>query len=144
MFKGINWIAVAIAVALLEVVGYVWYGLLFVKPWTDAMVAFGHTPGAANVAVMQSLGVVNSLIVVLGLAWLTRRLGAASLGASVGVALAAWFFFDFTTQTLEHLFMEMPAVFVAINMGYQFIAYALAGAVLGLVKTRPARLSTAG
>jgi len=134
MLKGINWIAVIVAVVLLEAVGYLWYAVLFVKPWTDAMVAYGHTPTMDNVAVAQSLGIVNTLVIVLGLAWLTRRLGATSLVASVGVAFAAWLFFDLTTQSLEYLYMQMPANFVGLNMGYQLVAYLLAGAVLGLVK----------
>ena len=138
MFKGINWIAVAVAVALVEVLGYLWYAVLFVKPWTDALIAFGHTPTGANVAVMQSLGLVNSLVIVVGLAWLTARLGARSLSASVGVALAAWLLFDFTTQSLEYLFIELPANFLAINAGYQIVAYAVAGAVLGLMKPKAA------
>jgi hypothetical protein len=143
MFKGINWIAVIVAIVLLEVLGYLWYAMLFVNAWTDAITAYGHTPGGGNMAMTQSLGVVNTLIIVLGLAWLTRRLGATSLAASVSVALAAWFFFDFTTQTLEYLYMEMPPVLVGINMGYQFVAYLLAGAVLGLVKVGAPKAVTA-
>ncbi len=134
MFKGINWIAVIVAVVLLEALGFVWYAMVFAKPWTEAMTAYGHTPVEANMAVVRSLGMLNTLVIVLGLSWLTRRLGATSLGASVGVALAAWFFFDFTTQSVEYLYMEMPPVLVGINMGYQFAAYLLAGAVLSLVK----------
>ena len=134
MFKGINWVAVIVAVVLLEVLGYLWYAVLFMKPWTDAISAYGHAPSGGNMAVTQSLGIVNTLIIVLGLAWLTRRLGATSLAASLSVALAAWFCFNFTTQTLEYLYMEMPPVFVGINMGYQIVAYLLTGAVLALVK----------
>ncbi len=138
MLKGISWIAVVVAVLLLEVIGYLWYAVLFVKPWTDALTAFGHTPTGANVAVMQGLGIVNTLVLVLGLAWLTARLQARSLGATVGVALTAWLVFSFTTQSLEYLFMEMPANFLAINAGYQMVAYALAGAVLGLIRPKAA------
>ncbi len=138
MFKGISWVAVLVAVVLLEVIGYLWYALLFAKPWTDALIAFGHTPGGVNVAVMQSLGIVNTLIVVLGLAWLTRRLGATSVSACVGIAVAAWFFFGFTTQSLEYLFMALPANFVAINMGYQLVVYVLTGVALALIRPTPA------
>ena len=143
MFRGINWIAVIVAIVLLEGLGYLWYAVLFADAWTDAITAYGHTPAGANMAMTQSLGAVNTLIIVLGLAWLTRRLGATSLAASVGVALAAWFFFSFTTQTLEYLYMEMPPLFVGINMGYQFVAYLLAGAVLGLVKVGAPKAVTA-
>jgi hypothetical protein len=136
MFWGINWIAVFVATALLEVLGYLWYGVLFARRWSEAMAIAGHSPDAANVAVMQSLGALNTLAIVLGLFWLTHRLGARSLAASVSTALAAWFFFDLTTQALEYLYMGLPGTVMAINIGYQFLAYLLAGAVLGLIKAR--------
>ena len=134
MLKGINWIAVIVAVVALELVGYLWYGMLFAKPCTDAMTAAGHTPDASNTSILMSIGVVNTLVIVLGLSWLTRRLGATSLAASVSLALAAWFFFDLTTQSLEYLYMAMPVTVMEINIGYQLVSYLLAGAILALVR----------
>lgn len=136
MLKGINWVAVAITVVLLEILGYVWYGPLFGTAWQAAL---GREPDMSNTNLMMALGVANTIIIVSGLAWLTGRLGAKSLVHSVTVALAAWLFFDFTTQALEFLYMGMSQQLVLINMGYQFVSYALAGAVLALVKFgRPA------
>ena len=48
--------------------------------------------------------------------------------------LAAWFFFNFTTQVLEYLYMGMTETVVFINMGYQLASYLVAGVVLGLIK----------
>jgi hypothetical protein len=131
MLKGVNWIAVIVAVVLLEVLGMLWYGPLFGAAWTAAL---GHAPDMANQNTMMSIGVVNTVIVVLGLSWLTNRLGATSLMAGVTTALAAWFFFDFTTQALEYLYMGMSRDMVLINMGYQLASYVVAGACLGLIK----------
>lgn len=136
MLKGVNWIAVAVGVVALEILGFLWYGPLFGTQWQAAL---GRVPETANGNLLMGLGVVNSIIIVSGLAWLTGRLGAASLVHSVTVALTAWFFFDFTTQALEYLYMGMSQQLVLINMGYQFVSYTLAGAVLALVKFgRPA------
>jgi hypothetical protein len=134
MLKGVNWVAVIIATVLLEVLGYAWYGVLFVKPWTDGMIAAGITPDPAMNNTLMAIGVVNTLIVVLGLSWLTRKLGATSLTAGVTAALTAWFFFNFTTQVLEYLYMGMTETVVLINMGYQLVSYLIAGVVLGLIK----------
>ena len=142
MLKGASWVAIVVAVVLLEVLGYLWYGIWFQRAWADAMTAAGEPPNNSNVAIMQSLGVVNTLVVVLGLAWLTQRLGATTLAASIGASVAAWFVFDLTTQSLDYLYMAMPVRVMEINIGYQFAAYVLAGAVLGLVKIgagKPAR-----
>ena len=134
MLKGINWVAVLVATVALEILGYAWYGMLFTKPWTDGMISAGITPDPNMNTMMMAVGIVNTLVVVLGLSWLTRKLGATSLMAGVTAALAAWFFFDFTTQVLEYLYMGMAETVVFINMGYQLASYLLAGVVLGLIK----------
>ena len=139
MLKGVNWIAVIVATVLLEVLGFLWYGPLFGKAWVAAMANPPVTDAAGAMNMKMGLGVVNTLIVVLGLDWLVRRLGAASLSAAVMVALAAWFFFSFTTQALEYLYMGMTLNFVVINMGYLLAAFVIAGATLSLVKFGAAR-----
>lgn len=131
MLKGINWIAVIVAVVLLEGLGMLWYGPLFGAAWTAAL---GHTPDMTDQNMKMAIGVVNTLVVVLGLSWLIRRLGAASLNAAVLVSVAAWFFFSFTTQALEYLYMGMSLNFVLINMGYLLASCVIAGATLSLVK----------
>lgn len=136
MLKGVNWIAVIVTVVLLEGLGYAWYGPLFGDRW---LAALGHTPDMSNTNVLMAVGAVNTLVLATGLGWLTSRLGATSLMASVGIAVAAWFFFDFTTQALEYLYMGMSQQLVCINMGYQLTSYIIAGVVFAVVKIgRPA------
>ncbi len=135
MLKGVNWIAVILAVIVQQVVGYVWYEPLFGKAWVAAL---GYTPSMDGMAMKMSLGVVNTLVIAVGLAWLIGRLGARSLGTAVGVALAAWFFFDFTTMAVDYLYVGHTKELVAINMGYQLVCYALVGAILGLMKPKAA------
>ena len=135
MLKGINWIAVLVAVVLLEALGFLWYGPLFGERWTAAL---GKEPDMSNFAVNMSLGVVNTIIIVLGLSWLLRRLGATSLQTAVLGALTAWFFFNFTTMAIEYIYVGHSAEFVLINMGFQLVSYVLAGAVLGLMKPKAA------
>jgi hypothetical protein len=143
MLKGVNWIAVIVATVLLEVLGFLWYGPLFGAAWTAAMANPPVTEAATAMNMKMGLGVVNTLIVVLGLDWLLRRLGAAGLTAAVMVPLAAWFFFSFTTQALEYLYMGMTLNFVAINMGYLLAAFVIVGATLSLVKFGAARAAAA-
>jgi hypothetical protein len=132
MLKGVNWIAVVVATVVLEVVGYLWYGVVFAKAW---VAAGGPTP-RLSMAVAQSLGVLNTLVITTGLAWLLARLGRAGLGASIVAALAAWFFFDFTTMALDFLYEGQSAALVEINMGLQLVWYVLAGAVFGLMPAK--------
>lgn len=131
MLKGVNWIAVIIAVVLLEGLGMLWYGPLFGKAWLAAM---GHTPDMSNQNMLMAIGVVNTLISVTGLAWLINKLGAATLGAAVMTSVAAWFFFSLTTQSLEYLYMGMSLRLLEINAGYLLVSFVIAGATLNLVK----------
>jgi hypothetical protein len=136
MLKGVNWIAVLIAIVLCEVLGYVWYGMVFNSAWTAEMTAIGLKPDMSSAAQTTSIaeGVVLTVVQVLGLSWLLRRLGVASLQAGVTAALAAYVFFGLTAQAMEYVYMGFTPKLMAINCGQLLVAYLLAGAVLGGVK----------
>jgi hypothetical protein len=136
MLKGVNWIAVLIAFVLLEVVGYLWYGLIFSSAWLAEMNAIGLKPDMSSAAQTKSIaeGAVLILVQVIGLAWLLRRLGASGLQAGLTTGLAAWVFFGLTTQGMEYVYMGFTPKLMAINCGQLAISYLVAGAVLGAVK----------
>jgi len=134
MLKHINWIGVLVSVVLLEVLGYLYYGPVFGEAWMAAR--GGVAPDMTNAAMTYSLGAANTLIVVIGLDWLLRRLGATSLSATVTGTLMAWLFFNFTTMAIDYLYVELNAQLVLINMGYQLLAYLVAGLVFGLIRPR--------
>ncbi len=135
MLKGINWIAVVVAVVVSEVLGYVWYTYLFAARWTAAL---GYTPDPARQGAMMGLGVITTLIAVVGLAWLIKKLGASSLNQALGVALAAWVFFNFTTMAIEYLYLGHKAELVIINMGFQLVFYLVSAAVLAQMRPKAA------
>ena len=89
--KGINWVGVIAAVVVGQVIGFLWYGMLFEEQW---MALSGVTPSgdAANTA--MALGVVNQLVVAVGLAWLIGKLGNATLAGGATAGLLAGIFFD--------------------------------------------------
>jgi hypothetical protein len=136
MLKGVNWIAVLIAFVLLEVLGYVWYGMVFSSAWVAEMNAVGLKPDMSGAAQTKSIaeGAVLIIVQVVGLAWLLGRLGASSLRAGLAAGLAAWVFFGLTTQGMEYVYMGFTPKLMAINCGQLAIAYLVAGAVLGAVK----------
>jgi hypothetical protein len=132
MLKGVNWIAVIIAVVLLQVLGFLWFGPVFGKAWAAAMGKTGDMSGGSNM--LMALGAVNTLICVVGLAWLLGKVGAATLGAAITTSVTAWFFFSFTTSSLEYIYMGMSLQLLELNAGYLLVAFVLAGATLNLVK----------
>ena len=134
MLRDLNWVAVAIAVVLIEAIGWLWYGVVFLEPWT-ATQSFAPT---GDPAVSMSIGLLITILQVVGLAWALRRLGAEGLVAHLGGALALWLFFDFTTMAVDYVYVGHKPAFVAINLGFQLVAYMTAGAVLGLIPRRRA------
>jgi hypothetical protein len=132
MLKGVNWIAVIIAVVLLQVLGFLWFGPVFGKAWAAAMGKTGDMAGGSNM--LMALGAVNTLICVIGLAWLLGKLGAGTLGAAITTSVAAWFFFSLTTSSLEYIYMGMSLQLLELNAGYLLVSFVLAGATLNLVK----------
>ena len=137
MLKGVNWIAVAVATVVLEVVGFIWYAVVFKDAWTAA--GGGAQTNGLSQGAAYGLGVLNTIIIMTGLAWLLGRLGRTGLMSCVGGALAAWLFFDFTTMAIDFLYQGQSAALVQINMGEQLVSYLLAGVIFGLL---PAKKTT--
>ena len=133
MLKGVNWIAVLIAFVLLEVVGYVWYGMIFKASWMVEMTAVGLKPDISSGAQTTSIveGMVLTIVQILGLAWLFGRLGVSSVGAGLTTAFAVWVVFALSTQGMEYVYMGFTPKLMAINCGQLAVAYLLSGAVLG-------------
>lgn len=136
MLKGVNWIAVVVATVVLEVLGYVWYAVVFASAWTAA--GGGAQKNGLSQGAAYGLGALNTLIIMIGLSWLMARLGRSGLMASVGAALAAWLFFDFTTMALDFLYQGQSTALVQINMGQQLVAYLVAGVIFGLMPAKKA------
>ena len=85
---GINWIAVMVGVILANVLGFVWYGPLFGKPW---MRAIGKSQEELRGSpMMYAVTVIASLITMIVLAASVQAFGSVTLveGAIVGAALA--------------------------------------------------------
>jgi hypothetical protein len=145
MLKGVNWIAVLIAFVLLEVLAYLWYGVVFNKAWMAEMTAIGLKPDMSSSAQTTSLieGAVLILVQVVGLSWLIGKLGANSLQAGLMAGLAAWVFFGLTAQAMEYVYMGFTPKLMAINCGQLALAYLLAGATLGGVKFGAAQAAAA-
>ena len=145
MLKGVNWIAVLVAVVLLEAIGYLWYSMVFSSAWTAEMSAIGLKPDTSASAQTTSIALGALLIVVevLGLAWLMRRLETTNWRVGALDGFTAWFFFGLTTQGIEYVYMGFTPRLMAINCGQLLISYVVAGAVLGGLKFRASKAAVA-
>jgi surface polysaccharide O-acyltransferase-like enzyme len=135
-FMGVNvWAALVAALATM-VIGFLWYSLLFARPW---MVLMGYDPDdKAKLAEMHKGGGP-----MYALALLASLLSAALLGKIIAIAtvntavygmkigLAVWLGFVTTVQLTNAVFSKQPGKLYAINTGYQLVCYLVMGAILG-------------
>src|ERR1700730_1819252 len=135
-FMGINLWAALVAALATMVIGFLWYSLLFARPW---MVLMGYDPDdKAKLGEMQkgagpmyALSLVASGLSagVLGKIVAIAAVNTALYGMKIG--LAVWLGFVTTVQLTNALFSKQPAKLYAINTGYQLVCYLVMGAILG-------------
>ena len=139
----INYAAVGVAAVAYWLLGAVWYGLLFARPFIALM---GWTP--EQLAAIQakgetaSLGVafVTSFVLAYVLAHFVRFVGAET--AATGAVTGFWLFVGFVaTSNLETvLFESRPLGLYLISNGYHLVGMLGMGALLAAWKRRDARV----
>lgn len=127
-FADINFAAVFVAALSAFIVGGIWYGPLFSKPW---MAETGMTEEKArqgHPAITFGLSFILMLVAATALAMI---LGKKSIVAGIihGILLAIAFVA--TTMGVNDLFERRSFKLWSINAGYNLVAFTLMGAILG-------------
>jgi hypothetical protein len=128
----INHLAVWVSIILAHLLGFVWYGVLFMKPWMEFT---GVTAESAEANSPEtSLWILNAVAIIAPIylmAWLFSKLGIVSgvKGAGIGFLLA--FCFHHLPLMNSNMFAGEPYPLAWITGGY-VVAYAIiAGFILG-------------
>ena len=130
--KGVNWLGLVLALVAAEALGFLWYGMVFEEKW---MALSGIAAPSDEVMTTQMLwGVVNTLVIVAGLALAIPRLGKETLAGGATVGLAAALFFAVPTVAMDVIYSNDPLELGYIDGAYLVIAFAIAGALIGGVK----------
>ena len=125
----LNWLSVLVAALSGFVIGGLWYGPLFQKPW---MQASGMT---------KEKGAQGSMPLTFGGAYVLNLIGAAGLAILLGgdgswagglhTGLLTGLFFVATSLGVIYLFEQRPLKLWFINAGYQVVNFAAMGTILG-------------
>ena len=83
----VNWVAIVAAALSMFVIGGLWYGPLFAKPWQTAAGLSDEQLKGANMPLIFGLAFVLSLLMAANLAFFVA--GVPDLGTVVGYAVAA-------------------------------------------------------
>ena len=135
-FLGVNlWAVLASAIATM-VVGFLWYSpVLFANPWMKLM---GYDPNdKAKIAEMQKsagpsyfMSLIASILAAFVLGKLIAVAGFSTAVDGLKIGLVVWLGFVTTVQFTNALFSRQPFKLYMINTGYQFVCYAVMGAIL--------------
>jgi Protein of unknown function (DUF1761) len=125
-----NYVAVFVAALAYWVLGAVWYGVLFNKPW----MVLEHIPeqaSAANPVTPYIIAFILNLVIAFVLAQLCawRNANTAARGAALGILIWIGFLGPVTYTT--YMFEMRPKQLFAINEFYALVGLCLMGAILG-------------
>ena len=125
----VNWLAVVAAALSMFVIGGLWYGPLFAKPWQRAAGLSDEQVKAGNMPLIFGLAFLLSLLMAANLAFFVNGL---PLGTTIGYAVAAGLGWGAFGLSVVALFERRPLTYHLINGGYLTIAFAVMGLILGL------------
>lgn len=128
-FANIHWVSVLVAALSGFVIGGLWYGPLFQKPW---MQLTGMT---------KEKGAQASMPLTFGGAYVLNLIGATGLAILLGgnhgwmgglhTGLFTGLFFIATALGVIYLFEQRPLKLWFINAGYQMVNFAAMGTIIG-------------
>jgi hypothetical protein len=123
----IHWLAVLAAAVSAFLLGGLWYGPLFLKPWARAS---GIDPKAApgHPAKVFGTAFVCSLLAAAALAFILPATATIGQGAMLGVLIGL--FFVAMSFGINYAFSQRPALLWLIDGGYHVVQFALYGLIL--------------
>jgi hypothetical protein len=128
-FHSVNWLSVFVAALAGFVIGSLWYGPLFSKPWMRLTGMSKEKGAQASMPLVFGGAYVLNLLGAAGIAFLLGDHGGVFSGLHVGAFTG--FFFIATAIGVIYLFEQRPLQLWFINAGYQVVNFAAMGAVLG-------------
>jgi len=126
-----NYLAVVVSAIAYFFLGYLWYGVLFSKPWMVLEHMTVEQAKSVSPAIPYIVSFVLELLVAYALAQLCiwRNANTASRGASIGVLV--WIGFVGPIAFMNYMFEMRPKALYAINEFYPLAGLILMGAILG-------------
>jgi hypothetical protein len=134
MLESVNWVGVGAAVVAAFILGFLWYGPLFAKPW---MRELGKTPEdissqGSELGPILGMQLVATVITATVLALIIERFGpGVTTGAFVGLLCAAGFVATSKLGDLLFAQTSTPKRYW-IEAGNHLVSYALMGGIYGL------------
>ncbi len=137
MERKTNWLAIAAAVVVSMIIGFLWYGLLFQNQW---MAGNGFTmegekmfKDGVEIPMSSTPMIFNTIAMVvyaLIMTWLLGRIGAntwmdgAKFGGAIGLLMAVGVY-------IGNVFAQNPMSLTMVDGSYSLVLFTIIGAILG-------------
>lgn len=133
-----NYLAVVAAALTYWLLGGLWYGVLFSKPWMALEHLTEADARAMNPVLPYIITIILNLVIAYVLAQLCawRNANTAARGASLGILM--WIGFVGPVTYTTYMYEMRPFHLFAINQFYPLVGFALMGAILGAWKKKSA------
>jgi hypothetical protein len=126
-----NYVAVAVCAVVYWLLGGLWFGVLFSKPWMALEHVTEEQARSMNPVLPYVVSFLLNLVIAYALAQLClwRNATTAARGASLGILVWIGFVGPITYTT--YIYEMRPWQLFAINQFYPLVGLALMGAILG-------------
>lgn len=128
----VNYLAIVVAAIINLVLGFLWYGPLFGRPWMALSNITPQQMAGGGIAKTTLGSFVIALIMFSILSLVVDWTGANSIGAGAGAGLWMWVGFVGTVMFNPVLYEKRPAALYALNAGYYLVSLLIAGALLAV------------
>ncbi len=133
-----NYLAVFVAAVAYWVLGALWYGVLFNKPWMALEHMTIEQAQSVNPTVPYIIAFVLELLIAYSLAQLCIWRNANTIGRGASVGVLVWIGFIGPISLMNNMFEMRPKTLFAINEFYPLAGLILMGAIIGAWTKKPA------
>ncbi len=129
----VNYLAVVLGALAAQILGFLWYGKLFYKPWVAARAidpSEGENPGP----IIYVVPLICALVIAYTLARLCDMVGADSTGDCIAIGAFTWVGFAGTVQLMQINFSEAKVKRIPtflVEGGYQLATFVIMAAIIG-------------
>jgi hypothetical protein len=127
-----NILVILLAAFLFFMVGWLWYGVLFMEKWM-ALQGIEAAPEGVQATPML-IGFVISLLQATGLAGIMKMTGKHGLQTGLKVGAMSWLFFALPVTAYAWNYANAPTDLLKIDGSHLLVGYLVMGVVYGLLR----------
>ncbi len=125
---GLNLLGILAGSVAMFVLGWLWYGMIFMDKW---MALMGMTPDPSGDMAMAPMiyGFINVMVVTIGIGLVLKWLNVSKLMTALKYGLILCVCFALTTEAYVMIYAGSSSELFLINGSYNLVGYALVAAI---------------